>query len=385
VDNPSSISSSRPHEQRLKGTPGSYPVAAFIALLIAIVIDNTLFALPLFWRNIEVPENLYNLLELGLVSDRLEMLDAEGSPIFLIGSSRLQHGFAPEQIPSLGVSHERLVKLAHPQFFPLEMRAVAETVAGYKPEIVVLALSELETHGALDLQSASSFGNFDAVWDLVTAMGLGFTIDNRTDLICISLNGWLNTYHYRAVLDRAWLGEFRNFVGREGLQRDSGESSGIDTSLPPHYGALDERALLELVAELDAEFPGRTSIARRPQFHALRSISSGEHAQANLRLLKNTIEILTEEGAKVVIVEPPLYPRARLLYDDVARNEFVNFAEQAAMHELVRFVPLPKDSTFGAQDFHDLTHLNSAGARSFSRIVIDAISAELMQSGSDAR
>lgn len=354
---------------------GSYPWAATVALVIAIAFDSMVFSSPALWRNIEIPQNLYNLLEDAVVNDRRELLDAEPASVFLIGSSRLEHGFAPEQIPSLGLSRARLVKLAHPQFFPFEMRAAAETVAAHKPKVVVLALAELETHASLELQSRGSFENMDAAWELVSNMGFDYTIEHRTELMRIALAGWFDSYHFRGVLNQAGLAAFRRFPGREGLKSNNKFGPAADA---PSFE--DDQALVELVTELEAEFPGPVSIARRPQFRSLRSISTGDHAQANLALVRRTIEILTEVGTRVVIVEPPLYPRARALYDERAREEFLQFAQQAATDELVSFVPLSSDEAFGSLDFKDLTHLNRAGGRRFARSVTHAIAAEMKRS-----
>ncbi|MFT5695897.1 MAG: hypothetical protein ACI9QQ_001876 [Myxococcota bacterium] len=354
---------------------GSYPWAATVALVIALVVDAMVFSSPALWRTIEVPQNLYNLLENAVVNDRRELLDAEPSSVFLIGSSRLEHGFAPDQIPSLGLSRERLVKLAHPHFFPFEMRAVAETVAAHRPEVVVLALAELETHATIDLRSGASFGDMDAVWELVANMGFDYAVEHRTQLMRIAFSGWFDTYHFRGVLNQAGLGAFRRFPGRDGLQSNNTFGSATEAS-----SLEGDQALVDLVAELDAQFPGPVSIASRPQFRSLRSISTGDHARANLALLSRTIEILTEVGTRVVIIEPPLYPRARALYDERAREEFLRFAEEAATHELVSFVPLSSSRKFGPLGFKDLTHLNGAGGRPFARIVTNAIAAELKRS-----
>ena len=363
---------------------GSPPLAALMALFVGLLIDATAFNVPAFWRNVSVPENLYNLLELGVVRDRRELLDADEwvhskpgeseRPVFVVGSSRVEHGFKVDAVPKLGLSRERLVKLAHPQFFPFEMRAAAERIASYQPAVVVLALSELETHSPIDLQPGASFGDVRAVIDLVRAMGPGFAFEHRKPLTRIALMSWFDTYHYRGVLEKAGLGNFRSFRSArrplEAFLSSVGSNEEVEDS-------GDEASIADIVAELDRDFPGPGSIADRLQFATIRSIALGEHAQANLALTRRTVEILIRAGSRVVLVEPPIYPRARALYDAGAREEFVRFARTLSEHESVTFVSLDQNSEYALQDFNDLTHLNRQGANTFTLALLEVIADEL--------
>ena len=82
----------------------------------------------------------------------------------LVGSSRAQIGYVPEfaEDPERGLVPFRLVRLVHAGMDVFAIRSLADELAGYQPDVVVLLLSELDTHGALEPRVAASFGSFSA-------------------------------------------------------------------------------------------------------------------------------------------------------------------------------------------------------------------------------
>lgn len=397
---PSSTSSSeasRParksaEQEREARTAGSaaLPWGAVLALIVVLLLDRTVFLRASTWERFDIPESVYTLFQLGLVRDRLELLALENesleergdgkhrstTPVFLLGSSRLEHGFLVESLPKYDISRARLVKLAHPQFYPFEMRAAADVVATHLPGIVVLALSELETHARIELLPGSSFGNASAVADLARAAGPAFAFEHRALLARIAVMGFFNTYHYRDVLDTAGFGVGRKFPHGAHLGMD-GEPAATPPTMAGQPSKIPEAELVAIVSKLDARFAGPGSVSDRPQFELVRSVSRGRHAEINLKLVRRTIEVLIQAGGRIILVEPPIYPEARALYDPIARQEFQWFARDMARDERVSYVGLEQGPVFEDEDFSDLTHLERAGAFKFTRVIIDAIGREL--------
>ncbi len=348
------------------------PVAALLVVLLIFVADRSVYRSDSMWRNFDAWLPPSSLLEQGLVQDRLALHGLAGSGdlprAFLVGSSRLHRGFHPEYLPEQSETNLHLALLAHPQFFPFEIRAAVEEIRKLDPRIVLLALSELETHSRIKLVPGSSFGTWTAIMDLVREAGFGFAFEERTMLYRIALGGWFNTYHYRGVINRAGADRPRHFArdARFTVPFFAEESvTFVDDDRLPH--TMED--LTRIGKEFDSRFPGRGSFVRKAQFGIVRSISRGRHAEINMGLVRRSVSVLREAGVEVILIEPPIYPGTALLYDSTIRNDYVAFARQLVRDYGVHFFSLDEGPAFLEADFGDLTHLDRPGAIKFTEWV----------------
>jgi hypothetical protein len=384
VDSLSSISSSssgRSGPGRGPRVEGGPPWAALLAVLLVLVIDRLAFGSLTSWEQIRELLHGPNLLEAGVVQDRIELLgldDREGDEprVFVVGSSRMHYGFQPEREPPASLPALSFTKLAHPQLFAFEIRAAVEEMRGRDPRVVVLALSEFDTHSRIKLVPGSSFGDIPAIVDLAREAGIGFALERRVMLYRIAFGDFVDAYHYRGVLRRIGLDRVRSFRRDRRLRlprRFEGSAQFWAGEVKP----IADPDLARIVAEFDARFPGRGSMIERAQFGLMRSISRGEHAEISMGLLRRSVAILRAEGAEVIVVEPPVYPGAEALYDASIREDFLAFAQELAVDEGVHFVPLEAGPRYTKEDFGDLTHLDMGGASKFTRLVISLLRAVL--------
>jgi len=375
VDSLSSISSSD-RSARSPGFAGP-PWAAILALLLILAIDHLAFGSLAVWQQIHARLHGPNLLESGVVQDRLELLKLdlrEGSEprVFVVGSSRMHYGFQPEREPPASLPPVSFTKLAHPQLFAFEIRAAVEEIRGRDPRVVVIALSEFDTHSRIKLLPGSSLGDLPAIADLAREAGIGFVAERRVMLYRIAFGDLINAYHYRGVLGRIGLDRARSFRRDRRLrlpQRAEGSVQFWAGDVMP----IPDEDLERIVAEFDARFPGRGSMIERAQFGLMRSISRGAHADISMGLLRRSVEILRAEGAEVIVIEPPLYPGVEALYDASIRQDFLAFAKELATDEGVYFVPLEAGPDYAKEDFGDLTHLDMGGASKFTRLVVSLV------------
>jgi hypothetical protein len=360
---------------------GGLPWAALLALAVVLLLDRSVFQSQAVWTWLDSRLLSSHLLEQGLTQDRIALLDVQDGNdaprIVLVGSSRMNRGFRPDEMPSDSIPRAHFIKLAHPQFFPFEMRSATDDILAASPRVVVLALSELETHTRLKLVPGSSFGSGDAVLDLIREAGPGFAFENRVMLRRIALEGAFETYHDRGVLDAAIFAPLHRFERNARLKPSRHPDRSL-TFLGGERKEIDFGELNEIVADFDARFPGRGSIIKRAQFGLVRSISAGAHADINLALLRRSVETLRDNGAQVILVEPPIYPGAQVLYDGSTRDEFLRFSESLVREHGIVFVPLEAQPVYLNEDFGDLTHLDQTGALKFTRVVLDAIRAALL-------
>ena len=96
-----------------------------------------------------------------------------------------------------------------------------------------------------------------------------------------------------------------------------------------------------------------------------------------MMLVRRAVQRLRAAGAGVIIVEGPLSPMAAEYYDPTIRDDFVAFADGLAREPGVRFVPLKLSATYPEEDFRDFSHLNEAGARKLTKVILRAVREEL--------
>jgi hypothetical protein len=240
------------------------------------------------------------------------------------------------------------------------------------PSVVVLALSEFDTHSRIKLVPGSSFGDLAAIRDLAREAGIAFVIERRVMLYRIAFGDMVNAYHYRGVLARIGLDRARSFRRDRRIRLPQRSERSVEY-WAGDIKAIPEAELADIVAEFEERFPGRGSMIERAQFGLLRSIARGEHAEISMGLLRRSVAILRAEGAEVIVIEPPLYPGVDALYDARTRDDFLAFAEDLVREYGVHFVPLEAGPGYAKEDFGDLTHLDMGGASKFTRHVISLL------------
>ncbi len=356
--------------------PAAIPWAAVCALLISCLLDRNLYDRESLWRWLDSRLAPSNMLEIGLVQDRIALLNTEDAGevprVVVVGSSRLNVGFRPDLVPADRLPRMRFTKLTHPQFFAFEIRAAVDEILSLDPHFVILGYSEIETFTPLQFIPGASFGDLGAIAELARIAGPRFVTERHVMLARIALDGIFDTYHYRRVLGRAGLDELRTFDHDRRLKR----MRRPERSSVYHDGERKEIAredLTRIVEEFDARFPGRGSIIGRSQFGLLRSVTPGRHSDIHLALSEQSIEVLRAGGVEVVLVEPPIYPGARALYDSSLRGQFLNFAERLVRDHGVHFVPLDDQPEYGDEDFVDLTHMGRSGVLKFTEAVLEAL------------
>jgi len=340
-------------------------------------------------------------LETGIVEDRLEMRPALLPPDELAGD-----------LPGAGI-----VRLTHPGITPLVLRTSAEGLVASDPALVVLLVSEFDTHHPLILVPAASFGSFPAVLDLLAATGPAWGFAHRVEIERLALASLLRAYRWRTVLraggldrcvgfpcldpryvrriDLTWFGgrpqfrpEWQGVVMRldpaeraalfEELERrgDPGEEGGgadrfgrPDWTREPDPWITDE-AFEERISALDARF-GR--VLPYTVYAHLRDLALRDYAGVQKRLVERTVEVLRGAGIEVLLVDGPVHPEGEAFFDPAVRRDFLAFVERLRREHGVRFLSLADDAPFGAHEFRDLSHLNVTGARRLTRAVLEEV------------
>jgi hypothetical protein len=72
------------------------------------------------------------------------------------------------------------------------------------------------------------------------------------------------------------------------------------------------------------------------------------------------------------VIELPLHPGSRGLYDPTIRSEFRAFIARVAREDGFGFVGLDAQPTYRDEVWKDLTHLNPVGAQILTREIVSA-------------
>lgn len=340
------------------------PWAGLVAAVLVFVADRAVLGHVGLWRALEerlelVPRRLVRV-ELGIARDRLDLarLDAAApgvERVLVMGNSRAYDGFQFEDVPE----RFALAELLHAPISPLELRLFAREAAAHRADLLIVMLSEFDTHRPVRVVPRAGFADLRATAAIALASLTGrpgwsprFLLEKRVGLERLALAAVFDAYRYRDALDRAWLDEKLGFepdpAGRlprlvERELEDADETSG---DIPDLEAA---RALF------GQAFQGRFPDSYIP---LLRGIRSGPYVAATESLIEGAVAILRAADCEVLIVEGPLYPASYQLYDHAAtRAEFLALARRLEREHGVHMLLLEDSGPYAEGDFADPLHL----------------------------
>ncbi len=353
--------------------------AATLALVVVVLffaLDRVVFGvfMPWDWLSTRIPAR--DLVPAGVISDEKVMRDTRPGDVVLIGASRIDRGFHPERMPDTETAGLRFSIFAHPGMGAVEIRSLVSRIADRDPRLVVLGLSELDSHSYLRFEPCQAGSPTPAVLDVLASASRRFVIDQRQLLLRLAVSGVVNVYRLRRVIRSAGVDRLIRFDLDKRLRRTtlSGKIAAFRrATIRGEAFSVDQILYDDLLARLQAQFPTPGPVRARPYFDLVRSVTRGEHAVILQRLLSGSIAYLAARGIPMVVVELPVHPLSVRLYDPETRAEFRAWAE--SMRELysVRFVPLNRQSHYSDGDFFDMTHLNRSGATKLTRVIVDAV------------
>lgn len=344
--------------------------------------ERVVFGRLAFWSAAEarletVPKALVRV-ELGIVRDRiglagLRQAPAERKRVLVMGNSRALDGFQFERVPpSL-----ELVKLTHAPISPLELRLFAREALASHADLLVMMLSEFDTHRPMRIIPRAGFADLRATLTLGLdclfgrhGSDVGFLLEQRVPLERLAVAACADAFRYRDVLDRAW------------LDRALGFAPDADGRL----GALVSHDLEELPADpakhaelevLRARFPEPARVSDST-LTTLRNIRSGPHVAANEALVEEAAELLAAGGCQLLIVEGPLHPVSYGLFDHAGtRAEFLAFLRRLQAEQGVHVLTLEESGPYPARSFVDALHLTRARGRELGVQTLELVSALL--------
>ena len=369
MDSPSSTSSSSAAPRK-----GRLPLAGALALLTLLVADAVLLGdrAPWNWLIERIPAT--RPVERGVARDARALValagaDAERVRVAVLGSSRVEAGFLPV-LAGKELPEAVFVKLAHGGVDPLVIRALVEELLIVGVDVVVLVLSELDTHRPLRLEpipgAGSAASSLRPLPDLLAATGTGFALRNRDSLYRLSAAAVLRGYRYRKVLEAAGLSAPLTFETDERLV-----GTRPDLGLPPialgevHPRGISASGIRSVQAQLAKSVPPSMLPAALVEIDIVSEIGPGPHVAVQMALLRRAVVRLRDAAVRVVLVEGPLNPVTAELYDVRVRRSFLAFARQLEASG-VWFAPLERFEPFTKADFADLLHLTPRGAAKFT-------------------
>jgi hypothetical protein len=346
-----------------------------------IAIDLAFFSPLGPWETLQGMVSRGHLLAEGIARDRVQLLQLAAAPegtarVVVVGTSRAQSGYLPKlaaQLPA-GPRPLHVAKLAHAGMNPFAIRSLADELAGYDLDVVVLWLSEFDTHVPPEPRAAGSFGSLSAVFDLAAAVGAGVVFEERREFYRLLLATRFNTYRYRSVLTWAGARKLHRFP--------TGEEGRAQLRNPPPAGfeypgrepiELDPRRRLQLLAEVKQRFSPAHARSIVMGARRLGTITRGAHAEVQMTLLRQALRRLRAAGAQVIVLEGPLSPLAAEYYDVTIRDDFAAFARDLAREPGVHFVPLRENEIYPERDFNDLSHARLSGAEKLTRALLRAV------------
>ena len=372
------------------------PWAALIALGIVVYVDRTSVADRERWMDIRnrleaLPEPVVRV-EIGKAKDVLQLGNLAETPpelrrLVVLGNSRARVGLNLRDLEDVDI---QLAKLAHAAVSPYVMRTMARDIAAAQPDLVVLMLSEIDTHRPVELVPSACFQSPDALWQLLRTEP-SLLWKQRQKLEQVTIGTVLQSYLNGDVLDRSYLNDFREIRTQEpeagtgasgGKKKPKGrrnrpvprkqlEVESENARYRPRR--IEERDIepppIENLDEIRAEFEKffKRKRVRNSTLNIGYAIQKGAHVQTQMGLIEKTIEILTQAGSKILIVEGPLNPLTNLLYDEEStRAEFLSFVDEMKEKHGVHFQRLEETGPFVEKDFTDLLHLKGTSARKLS-------------------
>ncbi|MCB9899365.1 MAG: hypothetical protein H6825_15270 [Planctomycetes bacterium] len=342
-----------------------FPWAGLAATLIVALLDPLLFQRIVPWDALLERLDRTFFLEAGLARDELAFAELDADPglvprVVCAGNSRAGRFARVKDFVGLDLKGALVERFTHAGLEPFELRGLADRLAPYHPDVVVLSISEFDTHRPIRLNTTTAMQSLGALATLVREAGLGFAFAHRDLVLGLTLGALFPAYRYRAVLHVAGLDEYEHFAGVLSSRAPSIEDSPFqlegEAPLPLAFATFVPKLLAE-----NPQLDGRTVNAQLKQ---CLSITRGPHVAVRMALLRTAIDEYLAAGAQVIVVEAPVHPSMVPLYRPETREEAHAFLRELDALDGVQVMWLDEIGPFAAADFHDLTHLDDeAGAR----------------------
>ncbi|MFT7463153.1 MAG: hypothetical protein ACI9EF_001495 [Pseudohongiellaceae bacterium] len=367
---------------RRRPAASGFPWAGALALLlIFVVVEWGLLGPSGPWPWLHSQLLGVDPLERGLIDDRLALqralnADPDRPRVTLVGTSRTNAGFQPELINDSLTPPIDFIEMTHTRVFPHELRSMIDDVIASKPDVLLTVLSELEFFTPLKIVPLATGGGLGALVELAAATGPLFILENREVFYRMLTVVFSDAYRYRGVLGKTIFDRHKSFPVEQRPQADRPQTW-PDLMADGEPMPLDPAVEMAIGDSLRAFYGSKDHIIKA-QMAMLRSMRNGRHAQIKMDAMDRCLELLTAEGIEVLIVEGSIHPETLALYDAVeGRKIFTAWAEKAAEHPGVHFLPVESFVHFENLDFRDLTHLNKNGAAKFTLAAYDWCSQRL--------
>jgi len=354
------------------------PWGAAIALLAVLLLNFAFERIDSFkWAklSLEVPGSWF--VERGFMRERwtLERMSAWagerpkpasdsdfGLNAVVLGSSQVLRGI---DLDLLGESFDddlRFHLISYAGFGPFEARSIAEPLHRHHADLVILMVSEFDTHRTRTLAQVPLTARLPALWDLGQAAGWRWSYANRRLMLRMLSSSLLDLVRYRRVLRELYLGAFD-------FELEPAVVVGGDPPLV--LGRETDHKDVDLMAAVrDLEKRRPDLSLKLVRIKQVNSIAQGHHASVQMELIEKAVKVMTRGGIDVVLVEGPLLPWSRDLYEREARREFRRWVAKLAEGPGVTFVSEQELGRTRARDFADLTHLSEDGSLDFTKRLI---------------
>ena len=361
---------------------GGFPWAGFASVLLVLVVDATFFGSLIDWFRLEEVIESPAYVEMGVARTHgrlaelrdIEPPESERPRVFLLGSSRAARGIHERSFPAILRDNITFVDLSCPGMRPYEMRSLIDDIRPHDPDLVIMLLSEFDTHGRLLNLAILAPGSAGTVGELIDSAGSDFMLDRREALLRLGLASQFEAYRFRKVVGAAGLTKLRVF---ETPAKKRSETMRATGALLSGVSAVKYNRQ-EMLARTKALFPEVSERTLLTQAVQINTVCRGDHQVAQEHLIRRACEELREMGSDVLILEGPLHPLAEELCDLRTREDFRDFVGELERDFGAHSMMLEDSAAFTPDQFSDPTHLGGSGIKPYTASVAKALSAALI-------
>jgi hypothetical protein len=353
-----------------------------MALIVAV--ESFAFDRPALWETVSaaIPEgrrDMYGGTALDELAAARLATDEGGEPkVAFLSSSRGQRAWPLEELPADERPPWRVALMTHPGIQPLHMLLQADRLARLQPDVVVIMVSEFDTHRAVALVPHVLGDSPGAVGTLTSLLGPAVAWEHRQTLARFALASVLPSYRFRRVFGLAGLDRYRSFGRRTG-QGQGGRwpealPAGEPLSLTRRQLDRITDAVRESMPSVDVDSGQFTS-----QLGTYQAITRGPHAQVQMEIVRRAVLRLVDAGIDVLLVEGPLATLPVELCDPMTRFEYRALAQELAAAPGVHLLTVEDSGPFALEAFRDLFHLDDEGAAQMTEATLAAVEDVLLQ------